>query len=172
MPRNKYKDLEFSDKTSEEYKKAVEELIDIVSSVPDNTTYVLDDDIENFLTDTQIKSGTTLVPAYLFYYEFLVWQDVTKENGDQPLLGYEEFFNKVYKRFKSKRMKNGKVYRLNKDAFAKYDKVPKETLKEYKEFALSFSSRAMNHSSIIQNSRTEDGEENFFQEVQEESETE
>lgn len=172
MPRNKYKDLEFSDKTSEEYKKAVEELIDIVSSVPDTNTYVLDDDIENFLTDTQIKSGTTLVPAYLFYYEFLMWQGVTKESGDQPSLGYEEFFNKIYKRFKNKRLKTGKVYRLNKDPFIKYDKLPKETLKEYKEFALTFSSRSMNRGSIIQNPRTENGEEDFFQETEEESETE
>jgi hypothetical protein len=177
MPRNKYKDLEYADKTSDEYKKAVEELVEIAVTIPDTSTYKAEDEFEHFLSDVHIKSGTTLVPAFIIYYEFLLWSGVVDNPSEEPKYLYEEFFLKFAKRFKGKRRAQGKVYQVGKDPFEKYHKKTDEELKFYKEFTFKYTSKIMRPGKIQQRSRIDRNEkeveeEGFFQEAEEDSQTE
>lgn len=140
MPRNKFKELRHVDPESEDYKKAVDELVEIVRTVPDNRTYKLDDEIQNFIEDIHIKTGTCGVPAFIIYYEYLLWEGIT-DVGDDPKFMYEEFFRRFSTKFNSSRKNTGKSYRLNKDTFGKYNDMTNERILEIKEFSLHFQVR-------------------------------
>lgn len=137
MPRNKYKDLEYADKTTEEFLQAVEELVDVVRSTPDNKTYGSGDELENFITDVGLKAGTQLVMAFLIYYEYLLWAEGLEEDENNTVLyTYEEFFYRFSKKYKPKKTNTGASYKLNKDVFGKYKIKTKEELASIKERAL------------------------------------
>jgi len=150
MPRNKYKELKHVDPSSEDYQKAVEELVDIVRTQPDTRTYKLDDDIQNFIEDLNIKTGTCNVPAFIVYYEYLLWEGIS-EVEDVPKFMYEEFFKRFSTKFKNKRTNTGTNYRLNKDTFGKYESMTKEEILNIKDFSLNFQTRNAGNQKTIEN---------------------
>lgn len=137
MPRNKYKELKHVDPDSEDYKRAVDELVDIVRSQPDTRTYALDDDIQNFIEDLHIKTGTYKVPNFIIYYEYLKWEGILDTEGAPKHL-YEEFFYRFAKKFKGKRTNVGMNYQLNQAVFGKYDEISDEELMKIKELSLHY----------------------------------
>lgn len=153
MPRNKFKDLEFAERDTEEYNKAVEELIEFVSSEPEEKkAALLEDDFSNFLYDHQIKSGTTAIPSFIFYYLFLEWCGIDKDTrGVEPPYTYEIFFAKASARFKKKRHARHRSYILNAEPFEKFRALTEQEIEEIKDFVYKYtSSRNTKHGFVKQ----------------------
>jgi len=170
MSKDKYKNLDLVDPNSEDYKQAVDELVGIVTSQPDTHTYTLDDDVENFILEAGIKTGTVVVRAFLVYYEYLLWSGVSIENNELPKYLFEEFFKRFSKRFTNKRYSIGVVYRLNKDVFGKYKDMSKEELDKYKEIALSYQTRSKGSRAMLAQRNDGYGKEDFQEAFKEEKE--
>lgn len=177
MSKTKYKELKHVDPESEDYKKAVEELVDIVRTQPDTRTYVLDDDIQNFIEDIHITSGRCTIPAYIIYYEYMLWEGVTSE-GARPKYSYEQFFKRFGAKFPRKKTNVGSTYRLNTEVFGKYLEMPADKLKEIKDSCLNFRDKVTGNLNVIEKkvaqhgSKKEKKEDEVFQEKETFSEEE
>ena len=166
--KDKYKNLDLVDPESDDYKQAIEELMEIVTSQPDTHTYTLEDDIENFILEAGIKTGNVTAQGYMIYYEYLLWSGISIENNEYPKYFYEEFFKRFAKRFKRKRYGKGVIYRLCKEIFGKYLKMSKEELAKCKEVALRFQQRSKGSRGLASQRNDEHGKEDFQEAFKEE----
>ena len=157
MPRNKYKHLEYADKSTEEFLQAIEELVDVARNTPDPKSYKLDDDVENFVLDVGVKNGTTVVDAWLVYYEYLLWSEALEDSDGYAKYSYEEFFYRFSRKYKPKKRNTGTGYKLNKDVFGKYKLKTKEELAQIK-------AQSLQHRKIAaeQIESSTDGQEDIF----------
>lgn len=155
MPRNKFKDLEYADKSSKDFLEAIEELVQVVRSTPDPKSYKLDDDVENFILDVGLKNGTQMVDAWIIYHEYLIWSEALEEGAAK--FTYEEFFYRFSKRYPARKRNTGTMYKLNKDLFGKYLTKTKEELAQIKASSLQH-----RKSATQKIESTVDGEEDVF----------